>query len=69
MRTGIARYVPPQIIGIAVAAFAVAIACNYLSRLKDRPVDPDAMSEKAIGERLRPIVADVVPGVQKHPSP
>jgi hypothetical protein len=69
MGTRIARYLPAQLIGIGVAAIAVAIACSYLSHWKDRPVDPAAMSEKAISERLRPIVADVVPGAQHRPNP
>ncbi len=69
MGTGITRYLPPQLIGIVVAAIAVAIACNYLSHREDRPLDPAQMTEKAISERLRPIVAEVVPDARRHPAP
>lgn len=51
----VAAYLPRPLLLIAIAVVPVAIACNYLSQLRDVHPAPDAMSAAAVAARLTPV--------------
>ncbi len=51
----VAAYLPRPLRLIAAAVVPVAIACNYLSQIRDVHPAADAMSAAAVAARLTPV--------------
>lgn len=51
----VARFLPRPLLLIAAAILPVALACNYLSQLRDVHPAAEAMSPEAVAARLTPV--------------
>lgn len=60
MPSSLQRYLPRPLLIIAATIVPVALACNYLSQLRDPHPAPATMTPSAVAARLAPF-ANVIP--------